>query len=122
VPPGDVTAVVQAALGGAVATTQLEADRQFNVTVRLAPEYRGTIDSVGRIKVAYTTPRGTRSPAPPSTGQSVQSGWSSRRVNRRGHQPVDLWTAGAPAQKGRPAARRPQLHRLNNNNNKAVYQ
>jgi heavy metal efflux system protein len=28
------------------------------VTVRLAPEYRGTIDSVGRIKVAYTTPSG----------------------------------------------------------------
>jgi cobalt-zinc-cadmium resistance protein CzcA len=55
---GDVTAVVQAALGGAVATTQLEADRQFNVAVRLAPEYRGTIDSVARIKVAYTTPSG----------------------------------------------------------------
>ena len=36
---GDVNAVVQAALGGTVATTQLEADRQFNVTVRLAPEY-----------------------------------------------------------------------------------
>ena len=32
---GDVNAVVQAALGGTVATTQLEADRQFNVTVRL---------------------------------------------------------------------------------------
>jgi len=37
---GDVNSVVQAALGGTVATTQLEADRQFNVTVRLAPEYR----------------------------------------------------------------------------------
>jgi cobalt-zinc-cadmium resistance protein CzcA len=55
---GDVTTVVQAALGGTVATTQLEADRQFNVAVRLAPEFRGTIDSVARIKVGYTTPSG----------------------------------------------------------------
>src|SRR5262249_13028328 len=36
----DVNSVVQAALGGTVATTILEGDRQFNVTVRLAPEYR----------------------------------------------------------------------------------
>ena len=38
--------MVQAALGGAVATTLLEADRQFNVTVRVAPEYRDSIDAV----------------------------------------------------------------------------
>src|SRR5262249_46255894 len=56
---------------------------------------------------------------PPSTGQSDQSGRSSRRVNRRSRQPVDLWTAGA--QRSGEPARRPQLHRLNNNNN-AVYQ
>jgi cobalt-zinc-cadmium resistance protein CzcA len=61
---GDVNAVVQAALGGTVATTQLEADRQFNVTVRLAPEYRGTFDSVGRIKVGYTTPNGANAYVP----------------------------------------------------------
>jgi len=61
---GDVNAVVQAALGGSVATTQLEADRQFNVTVRLAPEYRGTFDSVGRIKVGFSTPSGTNAYVP----------------------------------------------------------
>jgi heavy metal efflux system protein len=61
---GDVNAVVQAALGGTVATTQLEADRQFNVTVRLAPEYRGTFDSVGRIKVGFTTPSGANAYVP----------------------------------------------------------
>jgi cobalt-zinc-cadmium resistance protein CzcA len=61
---GDVNAVVQAALGGSVATTLLEADRQFNVTVRLAPEYRGTFDSVGRIKVGFTTPSGTNAYIP----------------------------------------------------------
>jgi cobalt-zinc-cadmium resistance protein CzcA len=61
---GDVNSVVQAALGGTVATTQLEADRQFNVTVRLAPEYRGTFDSVGRIKVGFTTPGGANAYIP----------------------------------------------------------
>jgi len=61
---GDVNAVVQAALGGTVATTQFESDRQFNVTVRLAPEYRGTFDSVGRIKVGFVTPSGTNAYIP----------------------------------------------------------
>ncbi len=61
---GDVNSVVQAALGGTVATTQLEADRQFNVTVRLAPEYRSTFDSVGRIKVGFTTPSGANAYVP----------------------------------------------------------
>ncbi len=61
---GDVNNVVQAALGGYVATTQLEAERQFNVTVRLAPEFRGNFDSVGRIKVGYTTPSGTNAYIP----------------------------------------------------------
>ena len=61
---GDVNNVVQAALGGYVATTQLEAERQFNVTVRLAPEFRGSFDSVGRIKVGYTTPSGTNAYIP----------------------------------------------------------
>jgi heavy metal efflux system protein len=61
---GDINATVQAALGGTVATTQLEGDRQFNVTVRLSPEYRGTFDSVGRIKVGFTTPSGTNAYVP----------------------------------------------------------
>ncbi|MGA6964579.1 MAG: efflux RND transporter permease subunit, partial [Xanthobacteraceae bacterium] len=54
----DVNAVVQAALGGTVATTLLEADRQFNVTVRLAPQYRDSLQSVGTIKVANMTGTG----------------------------------------------------------------
>jgi cobalt-zinc-cadmium resistance protein CzcA len=54
----DVNTVVQAALGGTVATTVLESDRQFNVTVRLSPEYRNSIQSVHNIKVGYQTPNG----------------------------------------------------------------
>jgi cobalt-zinc-cadmium resistance protein CzcA len=61
---GDVNAVVQAALGGTVATTLLESDRQFNVTVRLAPKYRDSIDAVRNIKVAYSTPSGVNAYVP----------------------------------------------------------
>ena len=61
---GDVNNVVQAALGGTVATTLLEADRQFNVTVRLAPEYRDVIDTVRKIKVGYQTPSGANAYIP----------------------------------------------------------
>jgi cobalt-zinc-cadmium resistance protein CzcA len=47
----DVNNVVQAALGGTTATTLLESDRQFSVVVRLAPEYRNSIDEVRNLKV-----------------------------------------------------------------------
>ena len=56
---GDVNTVVQAAMGGAVASTVLEGDRTFNLTLRLAPEYRNSVDAVGNVKVGYQTPAGT---------------------------------------------------------------
>jgi len=61
---GDVNTVVQAALGGTVATTLLEGDRQFNITVRVAEPYRDTLESVGDIKVGYTNAAGTNSYIP----------------------------------------------------------
>jgi cobalt-zinc-cadmium resistance protein CzcA len=51
----DANNVVQAALGGTVATTLLEADRQFGVVVRLAPKYRSDIEEVHNIKVGIQT-------------------------------------------------------------------
>ena len=54
----DVNSVVQAALGGTIATVLLEADRQFNVTVRLAPEFRNSLESVQTIKVGAASPNG----------------------------------------------------------------
>jgi cobalt-zinc-cadmium resistance protein CzcA len=56
---GDVNTVVQAAMSGAVATTVLEGDRQFNLTVRLAPQYRDSVEAIGNIQVGYQTPGGT---------------------------------------------------------------
>jgi cobalt-zinc-cadmium resistance protein CzcA len=55
---GDVNTVIQAAMGGAVATTVLEGDRQFSVLVRLAEDDRLDIDSIEAIKVGITTPAG----------------------------------------------------------------
>jgi cobalt-zinc-cadmium resistance protein CzcA len=56
---GDVNTVIQAALGGTQATTVLEEDRQFALIVRIAPEYRDTMERAREIKVGYTTSTGT---------------------------------------------------------------
>jgi cobalt-zinc-cadmium resistance protein CzcA len=55
---GDVTAVIQAAMGGAVATTVLESDRQFNLTVRLARNYRDSLAKISSVPVGYQTSSG----------------------------------------------------------------
>ena len=55
---GDVNSVVQAAMGGAVATSVLEGERQFDLVVRYTPEYRDSIDKIRNIKVAYQTSSG----------------------------------------------------------------
>ena len=52
---GDVNTVIQTAMDGN-ATTVLEGDRQFDLTVRLAPEYRNNIEAVRNIKVGYQRP------------------------------------------------------------------
>ncbi|MGD0127641.1 MAG: efflux RND transporter permease subunit [Terriglobia bacterium] len=61
---GDVNTVVQAAMGGAVATSVLEGDRQFELVVRYTPEYRDTVDKVRNIKVAYPTSSGANAYIP----------------------------------------------------------
>lgn len=56
---GDINSVLQAAAGGAQATTVLEGERQYALTVRLAPDFRSSINAISNIQVAYTTPAGT---------------------------------------------------------------
>ncbi len=55
---GDVNSVIQAALGGAAATTVLESDRQFDLVVRYTPEYRDSVEKISNIKVACATSTG----------------------------------------------------------------
>ncbi|MGA7444485.1 MAG: efflux RND transporter permease subunit, partial [Candidatus Sulfotelmatobacter sp.] len=61
---GDVNTVIQAAMGGAVASEVLEGDRQFDLVVRYTPDYRDSIDKIRNIKVAYTTATGTNAYIP----------------------------------------------------------
>ena len=61
---GDVNSVIQAAMGGAVATAVLEGDRQFELVVRYTPEYRDTIEKIGNIRVAYQTAGGANAYVP----------------------------------------------------------
>ena len=55
---GDVNSIVQAAMGGAVATSVLEGDRNFDLVVRYTPEYRNSIDKIRNIKVGYSAGSG----------------------------------------------------------------
>ncbi len=49
---GDVNTVIQALMGGTTATTVLEGDRQWNLTVRLPAKYRDSIEAISNVKVA----------------------------------------------------------------------
>jgi cobalt-zinc-cadmium resistance protein CzcA len=61
---GDVNTLIQAALAGSVATTVLEGDRQFNLTVRLAPRYRDNIQAISDVKVGLQTASGANAYIP----------------------------------------------------------
>jgi cobalt-zinc-cadmium resistance protein CzcA len=55
---GDINSIIQAAMGGAVATSVLEGDRNFDLVVRYTPEYRDSIEKIRNIKVGYSTSSG----------------------------------------------------------------
>jgi heavy metal efflux system protein len=59
--PGDVNAVVQAAIGGQTPGDLYEpgSDRHFPIIVRLAPPYRQSLDAIKGIPIAAPSPTGT---------------------------------------------------------------
>jgi heavy metal efflux system protein len=59
--PGDVNAVVQAAIGGQSPGDLYEpgSDRHFPIMVRLGPSYRQSIDAIGLIPIAAANPSGS---------------------------------------------------------------
>jgi cobalt-zinc-cadmium resistance protein CzcA len=61
---GDVNSIIQAAVGGATATTVLESDRQFDVAVRYPAQYRDSIDKIREIKVPAQTGSGSNAYIP----------------------------------------------------------
>ena len=80
---GDVNTVIQAAMGGAVATEVLEGDRQFDLLVRYTPAYRDNIDKIRNIKVAYTNcQRRQRLHTVERTGHHLIGYWSRLDLSR----------------------------------------
>jgi len=59
--PGDINATVQAAIGGQAAGDVYEegSDRHFPMMVRLAPEYRKSLEAIRRISIGASSPAGT---------------------------------------------------------------
>jgi heavy metal efflux system protein len=59
--PGDINATVQAAIGGQAAGNVYEygSDRNFPIVVRLAPEYRDSLDAMRRIPIGAPSPGGS---------------------------------------------------------------
>jgi cobalt-zinc-cadmium resistance protein CzcA len=59
--PGDVNTTIQAAIGGQAAGNAYEegSDRNFPIIVRLAPEYRQSLESIKRIVISAPNPSGT---------------------------------------------------------------
>jgi cobalt-zinc-cadmium resistance protein CzcA len=59
--PGDINATVQTAIGGQAAGNLYEqgSDRNFPIMVRLAPQYRQSLDAIRHITIAAPNPSGT---------------------------------------------------------------
>jgi cobalt-zinc-cadmium resistance protein CzcA len=55
---GDVNTVIQAAMGGTVATTVLEGDRQYGMSIRYASMGRVDMQNVRDLRIGYTMPGG----------------------------------------------------------------
>ena len=56
---GDVNASVQTALAGTAANTFYDGDRRFDVTLRLARDYRDALDDISQLPVALPNKAGT---------------------------------------------------------------
>jgi cobalt-zinc-cadmium resistance protein CzcA len=58
--PGDINTTVQAAIGGQAAGNLYEegSDRNFPIMVRLAPQYRSSLDAIRRIAIGAPNPNG----------------------------------------------------------------
>jgi cobalt-zinc-cadmium resistance protein CzcA len=58
--PGDINSTVQAAIGGQAAGNLYEegSDRNFPIKIRLAPQYRQSVDAIKRISIGAPNPSG----------------------------------------------------------------
>ncbi|MBV8591189.1 MAG: efflux RND transporter permease subunit, partial [Acetobacteraceae bacterium] len=83
---GDLNTVVQAAMGGTSAGQVLEGDRQFNIEVRFAEEYRSDIDAVKNIRVGYSTPSGGNAYIPLGDLATIKLETGASYIYHEGHE------------------------------------
>ena len=83
---GDIDNVIQTALGGTQATTILEGERQFALIVRLAPEYRSSLDAVRNIKVGFQTGSGANAYVPLSELATITLDTGASYIYRESNQ------------------------------------
>ena len=97
--PGDINAVVQAAIGGQSAGNLYEygSDRNFPIIIRLAPVFRQSLDAIRAIPVAMPNAAGKVSQIPLSTVADVRlvSGYSFiYRENQSRYIPIKFSVRG----------------------------
>ena len=94
---GDVNMIVRSVLGGTVATSVLEADRSFDLTVRYPAEYRDRIEKIRNVKAAYTSSSGANGYIPLSELANITldtgAGWIYHESGER-YIPVKFNTRG----------------------------
>jgi cobalt-zinc-cadmium resistance protein CzcA len=97
--PGDVNAVVQAAIGGQAAGNLYEygSDRNFPILIRMAPQFRNSLDAIRAIPVAVSNAAGGTSQIPLSTVADVRlvTGYSFiYRENQTRYIPISFAVRG----------------------------
>jgi cobalt-zinc-cadmium resistance protein CzcA len=97
--PGDINAVVQAAIGGQAAGNLYEygSDRNFPIMIRLAPQFRDRLDAIRAIPVAVPNSTGGVAQVPLSTVADVNlvSGYSFiYRENQSRYIPIKFSVRG----------------------------
>ncbi len=83
---GDITSVIQTALGGTTATTILEGDRLFDLSLRYPSEYRDNIEKIRDLKVAYQTSSGANAYIPLSELTSITMETGASWIYHEGNQ------------------------------------
>lgn len=86
--PGDINSVIQTALGGQAAGNLYEpdSDRNFPIMVRLAPQYRQSFDSIGRIPVGASNPSGGTTQIPLADVADIRLVSGAAFIYREGQQ------------------------------------
>jgi cobalt-zinc-cadmium resistance protein CzcA len=81
--PSDVNGIVEAAVGGKAATTVLEGERQFDLRIRLLPEYRQDVDRIRAIPVPTASGALVRLSDVANIEMSTGASYIYRENNRR---------------------------------------